>query len=204
MTLDQWLQEATGTFPPGIRERLAQEYTAHVEDSVAAGGSGDALELFGKPESLKRQLKKHYVSQERMDQVKRSERGAWLIRGASFSLFLMNLYFAIKFYGTSSFTRFLADFLLFAIPFMLILSYSHRWEKTRRASFQLSALMLPGFFISFHGLVFDSPDQSYVLTGLALSTFMIITFTYTLIEDRRIERTQRIEGFRAGGSQSEG
>ena len=58
MTLDQWLQEATGIFPRGVQERLAQEYTVHLKDSVAAGGSGDALELFGEPKQVEKRFQK--------------------------------------------------------------------------------------------------------------------------------------------------
>jgi hypothetical protein len=64
MTLDQWLRDATGTFPAGVQKRLAQEYRAHLEESVAAGGIGDPVVLFGRPKKVRQQLKKTYLDVE--------------------------------------------------------------------------------------------------------------------------------------------
>ncbi len=76
MTLDQWLQEATGTFPRGVRERLAREYKAHLEDSVASGGSGDALELFGDSQMVAKELTRLYVTTARL-QLLEEMPGGW-------------------------------------------------------------------------------------------------------------------------------
>lgn len=65
--LNQWLQEATGPFPPGVRARLAQEYRAHLEESEAGGGPGDPVQLFGSPLAVQRQLRRSYLSQATYD-----------------------------------------------------------------------------------------------------------------------------------------
>ena len=204
MTLDQWLQEATGTFPPGIRERLAQEYTAHLEDSVAAGGSGNALELFGEPLQVKQRLKKLYITQERLEQVKKSLKVERLFWCMSVFLILFNLKFVIDFFGTRFFTRFLLEFILIALPFLLVWVCSCRWEKTRRASFQSSTFAIALSVNTIYSLVFDSPDQSYVTTGLVVAPIMIVGFIYILIEDKRIERTLKFQGRTRVESQSKG
>ena len=75
MTLGQWLQEATGTFPRGVRERLAQDYKAHLDDSVASGRSGDALELFGNPQMVAKDLTRLYVTSDRLKLLEEMPRG---------------------------------------------------------------------------------------------------------------------------------
>ena len=75
MTLGQWLQEATGTFPHGVRERLAQDYKAHLDDSVASGRSGDALELFGNPQMVAKDLTRLYVTSDRLKLLEEMPRG---------------------------------------------------------------------------------------------------------------------------------
>jgi hypothetical protein len=70
VTLQQWLQEATGIFPAGVQKRLAQEYRAHLEESVAAGGIGDPVALFGTPDKVQHQLKNSYVVISRADELK--------------------------------------------------------------------------------------------------------------------------------------
>jgi hypothetical protein len=47
MTLDQWLDEATSAFPPAVQTRLTQEYRAHFNDHLDAGGADDAVAVFG-------------------------------------------------------------------------------------------------------------------------------------------------------------
>jgi hypothetical protein len=70
MTLQQWLQEATGDSPAGVQRRLAQEYRAHLDESVAAGGVSDPVALFGEPEVTERQLQKSYVHAGRISELK--------------------------------------------------------------------------------------------------------------------------------------
>jgi hypothetical protein len=195
VTLDQWLEEATGTFPCGVRERLAQEYIAHLEDSVAAGGSGEALELFGEPQRMKRSLKKLYVSQERLEQVRKSTRLEWVFLGVASFLTLFNLNSVLKFSGTRFFTHFLIEFILIAVPFLLVWASSQRWEKTRRASFRFSMFSVALSVDSLYGLIFNSPDRSYLTVGLIIAPVMVATLIYTVIEDRRIERTLKIESY---------
>ena len=69
MTLDQWLQEATGTFPRGVRERLAQDYRTHLEESIKAGGNGDVPDLFGNPTSVRKSLKKSYLDKKQFQAI---------------------------------------------------------------------------------------------------------------------------------------
>jgi hypothetical protein len=85
VTLQQWLQEATGTFPAGVQKRLAQEYRAHLEESVAAGGIGDPVVLFGEPKIIQQQLEKSYVQVGRIDEL-RSVTGFYFWLSMSFCL----------------------------------------------------------------------------------------------------------------------
>jgi len=62
MTLDLWLQEALGGYSAGVQRRLGGEYRTHLEDSVAAGGSGNPVQVLGDPQDVARFLKRLYLT----------------------------------------------------------------------------------------------------------------------------------------------
>ncbi|MGY2897030.1 hypothetical protein [Deinococcus sp. UYEF24] len=61
MTLAQWLDEATSAFPVAVQTRLAQEYRAHFEDHLDAGGVNDPVVVFGDPGKAKRAWGRVYL-----------------------------------------------------------------------------------------------------------------------------------------------
>jgi hypothetical protein len=79
MTLDQWLQEATGIFPAGVQKRLAQEYAAHLEDSVAVGGVADPVALLGPPYDVQSTLKKSYLTSQEFGGLSNNFLNRWYV-----------------------------------------------------------------------------------------------------------------------------
>jgi hypothetical protein len=73
--LKRWMVEATDDFPAGVRSRLAQEYTAHWQES----GGGDPVGLFGDPRTVRRQLGRLYLNTSQWRRLSRSREIAfWL------------------------------------------------------------------------------------------------------------------------------
>ena len=62
MTLEVWLREALGSYPAGVQRRLGGEYRTHLGDSVAAGESGDPVQVPGDPRSVTQALKRSYLT----------------------------------------------------------------------------------------------------------------------------------------------
>ena len=95
MNLQQWLREATAPFPPGVRERLNQEYAAHLEDSMAAGGSADPLHLFGDPAQVRKSLERSYLTTDRLKTLQgQNLKVLWWLYGlymlSKIGLFILN------------------------------------------------------------------------------------------------------------------
>ena len=105
-----------------MRERPAQDYKAHLEDSVASGGSGDALELFGDSLRVKRSLKKLYISQERLEQIRKSTGFEWFFWGISLLLILFSFISVLRFFSTRFFDQFPIKLALVSLPFSPSLS----------------------------------------------------------------------------------
>jgi hypothetical protein len=72
MTLEQWLQETLGGFPESVQRVLRQEYRAHYQDHLEAGGDPDAATLFGPPSASQKRLKKTYLTQAALERPRNS------------------------------------------------------------------------------------------------------------------------------------
>ena len=194
MTLERWLQEATGTFPPGIRERLAQEYTAHLEDSVAAGGSGDALELFGEPKQVEKSLRKLYYNQKQLTAILRQE--GWVF-WMMFGLISLGLLLSIALYLPDDFMR--------LTPIIAILSYSigllimgSLWLYSKNLSDVVKVRFRNQYSL-------PTLASSSLINSLALGDFAVrllvaiilvtqlISIPFLIVEDRKLRRTLEVE-----------
>ena len=183
MTLDQWLQEATGTFPRGVRERLAQEYGAHLEDSVATGGSEDAFELFGDPTAVRKMLGKSYVDEQRLKALRNQREGIfWLIGGM---VMCLHFYlFTNRPTTTSALTVVTVVSVLMTVWFV-----SRTWARLRMVSFRnIMSLML--------SVLAQIPDQmsqpfnSHLTLGVSLLAPAILFLSAPLMvaDDKKIRR----------------
>ena len=186
MTLDQWLQEATGTFPRGVRKRLEKEYQTHLADSILAGGSGDAFELFGDPRKIRKSLKKLYIEEKQLRTV-RKQTGlrfwVFFILAASF------LFIRIKTH--SGITQTLM-FTFTIIAFIYIWKYSINWQEERQVMFRntLSSVFFP--FISFINMTAHMTLFSYFV-GVFLLIALGMEVKNSFLNDVRMRRTLELE-----------
>ena len=188
MKLDLWLQEATEIFPQGVRERLAEEYAAHLEDSVAAGESEDALELFGDPRAAQQLLKKTYLQQGQFSSLKqRSSWAFWILLGAT--LCTSKLESAIKLDPQSLLTVF-----SILMAFFLIWHFTKRQQRERR--------VLSRYFLAFavYSLLFVEQRlfaRAISLTGVLLGgvslAALLLSVAPALAQDKRLRRTLELE-----------
>ncbi|WP_407570194.1 hypothetical protein [Deinococcus altitudinis] len=188
MTLDQWLQEATGSFPRGVRERLAQEYGAHLEDSVAAGGSGDALELFGDSRAARKLLGKSYVDEQRLTALKNQREWIfWLIGGM---VICIHLYlFLSQPTIISALTVVTVVLVLMTVWFI-----SRTWARPRMVFFR-NTLSLMVSILAQVPYQISQPFASH--STLAVSSLAPIIYFFSIpfmiADDKRIRRTLDLE-----------
>ena len=194
MTLDQWLQEATGTFPRGVQERLAQEYTAHLEDSVVAGGSGDALELFGESRQVEKRLQKLYCNQEQLTAVLgQKSRLFWIMLCTALGSLLFNISTSL-FYGAgrSILTTAALLYVLAVASQILIWICSRNWTSGFAARFRNQySVTIFAASNTLNGLLSSSTDLQW---GFALALVLfVLPVPFLLADDERVRRTLEIE-----------
>lgn len=194
MTLDQWLEEATGTFPPGIRERLAQEYTTHLEDSVAADGSRDALELFGKPKEIEKRLKKFYYNQKQLTAIFGQKKWVFWIM---FGLVSLGLLLSIAISLPDDFMRpvpiiSISSYCIALFIMGLLWNFSKNWTseiKVRfRNQYSATTCISSGLIVSL-----ASSNSNIRWLTVAMLIMQIILIPLTLAEDRKLRRTLEVE-----------
>ncbi|GGR16456.1 hypothetical protein [Deinococcus ruber] len=186
MTLDQWLQQTLQVFPENVQQHLRQEYTAHYQDHLDAGGQPDALALFGPPAESQKRLKKTYLTQAMLDQPQR------------LTLFLAGL---VIFFSLSWLKNALDDvertYLLMkiALPVVSLLIFAGLWVMTRRmvAVRRSSIRNLSAMFLNYVMMlpfVFLSPSTNTMLLWSTLITMLCLLYQ-AFDTDRRIRRTLR-------------
>ncbi|WP_407538406.1 hypothetical protein Q0M94_09580 [Deinococcus radiomollis] len=188
MTLDQWLQEATGTFPRGVRERLAQEYGAHLEDSVATGGSEDAFELFGDPTAVRKMLGKSYVDEQRLKALRNQREWIfWLIGGTviCFHFYLFTSRPTI----TSALTIVTVVSVLMTVWFI-----SRTWAKPRTVPFRnMLSLMLSVLAQIPYQLSQPFASPLTLIVFLIAPVMCFCSIPLIVADDRKIRRTLELE-----------
>lgn len=188
MTLGQWLQEATGTFPRGVRERLAQEYKAHLDDGVASEGSEDALELFGNPQMVAKVLTRLYVTSDRLKLLEEMPRGWYRY------LILVNLWapaYSLS-YRVSALS--VSCHVMEMIAFSGIMFFMVHWTKRRQVVFRNGMSM--AIALAFSGLLQTLQFSVNHFSGVVFLVSMPCIAFYVseiLKDDRRIRQTLRIE-----------
>jgi hypothetical protein len=186
MTLDQWLREATGMFPKGVQTRLAQEYRAHLEESVAAGDSRDVESLFGQPDTVRRQLKKSYaVSKQLADLNYIGERPFWF----GTAMWLGILLFGLTWMSSSQALFLLAVGCAFGTS-LLIATY--RWTKLRRNAFRGMSTMI--FFIFLNTYNCFLGEKTSILYGFYFLATGFYLIRALFKQDIRLRRTLELEG----------
>ncbi|ULH18264.1 hypothetical protein MF271_22630 (plasmid) [Deinococcus sp. KNUC1210] len=186
MTLDQWLQQTLQVFPKSVQRHLGQEYTAHYQDHLDAGGQPDALALFGSPAESQKRLKKTYLTQAMLDRPKRSTGllGWWMLVNLTYwlstTLDTLDQPYAL--------TR-------IAIPVVSLLALVGLWIVTRRLGvsrrsfIRLQGLMFVNSFVVLPGILLTPHTTEVLKWALPLSLLWML---YQAFEtDRRIRRTLR-------------
>jgi len=188
MTLDQWLQEATGTFPRGVRERLRQEYTAHLEDSVGAGGSVDAQELFGDPDKVAKDLTRLYVTSDRLKLLENMS-GGWYC----FMLLISVLYSPYTLtYQTSILNIFY--FVTEIVLLLLIILCTSQWKRAQKTVFRHQMIMAVVLLFNSSSQTFRNPlNYIFNVAFVILILGVIWNILETFKDSRRIQRTLSIE-----------
>lgn len=188
MTLDQWLQEATGTFPRGVRERLAQDYRTHLEESIEAGGNGDIPDLFGNPTSVRKSLKKSYLDKKQFQAiVEQKEMVYWFL--VALSLFLQ-LPIAI----VLSLPLFWMSILLTFTLLRVIWWSTKNLEQERRVVLR----NILGMMIMFVMMTANQISQPHISSMAWLSVIFAflsfaVGFPYVVAIDRSLRRTLELE-----------
>lgn len=185
MTLEAWLHEAIGSFPAGVQRRLRHEYLAHLEESVAAGSTGDPVALFGKPKKVQRQLGKVYVTSGRLFNINHlGEKMLWISSCIYLLLIFMLLRFSINSY----------DYVLAPITFsswLALVLLTRRWQTIRRQAFR--TMMSQAIYFVHITLIFI--EGGSIKTALAL--FMIVSILAAVWDafrqDARLRRTLDLE-----------
>ncbi len=188
MTLDQWLQEATGTFPRGVRERLAQEYGAHLADSIMSDGSDDAFELFGDPKAVRKILGKSYVDEQRLKALKNQREWTfWFIGGM---LICIQFYlFASQPTITSALTVATVVSVLMTVWFI-----SRTWARPRMVFFRNTL----GLMVSILAQIpyqMSQPSVSHLTLVVSSLTPIMYFFSipFMVADDKKIRRTLHLE-----------
>lgn len=177
MNLNQWLSEATGSYPAGVQRRLAQEYRAHWEES----GGGDAVAVFGKPGVVRRRLKRSYFTAEEFGFVNGA--GEWVFWAGVISMVACA---ALLSSTRSSIPISLPNILLFGM-LLGFWAYSRHWNRTRRAHFRLLGSGLAPFLFLLQDLQWS---EAIGIVGAAV----LLSFWLMPREDARLRRTLELEG----------
>ena len=188
MTLDQWLQEATGSFPRGVRERLAQEYGAHLEDSVTAGGSGNAEDLFGKPAIVEKALNKSYIKKKDLLSLEKQPFWIiWLSLGSALLLPIMSLFHRLTLLSALSITIILTTF-------ACIWYVTKNRPPQRRVALRILAAYSILVLTLVEDQLFGSPSSLVTkLLGLVMLLGLFSMILGSLAKDKRIKRTLELE-----------
>jgi hypothetical protein len=186
MTLEQWLREATGTFPAGVQKRLAQEYRAHLEESLAAGNDGDVKNLFGQPDTVRRQLEKSYVVSKRLADLDfTGDRSFWFGVAMLLGMLLFGLTWIDK----------LQALILLTVGCTLCASLwrvTCRWTKLRRIAFRSMYMMIIFTFLNIYSCFFgEQKNAIYGFYSLVIGFYFIWVL---LKQDVRLRRTLALEG----------
>jgi len=140
MTLDEWMNPVVAEFPRRLQQHLRSEYRAHYQDHLSAGGSDDALALFGDPTETRQQLKKVYLTAEAL------EARPNVIYLAAFSLFGLYLNSAHLYFRAPHHPHLwsLLGLVLVPLGFAWLWKHTWKWELSRQRHFRTMGLMTLG------------------------------------------------------------
>lgn len=182
MTFEAWLSQATGRFPTGVQERLAQEYRAHWEES----GGGDVVALFGKPGLVRRRLRRSYFTAEEFGFVNGA--GEWVFWvGAMLTV----VYAVIPASSGSSASALLTNMFVFGSLFGAW-AYSRHWNRTRRANLRLGVCCMATVMSPLQYMQWS--ETIGIVGGAVLMAFFLGLLWYMPREDARLKRTLALEG----------
>lgn len=187
MTLDDWMSRVVADFPRPLQQHLRSEYRAHYQDHLAAGGSDDALALFGDPAQTRKQLQKLYVTQASLE-----------IRPGAVP-FLAVMYALIYSYFAFNFFRFPQYVNPWSTPGLVITpigaawlwTHTQGWAPERQKYFRFTGLAT--LYCTFQGFyMLPSPSDGPIFqqwqpwVNLAIVLFCVYTMRLT---DARVRRT---------------
>ncbi|MGY2893635.1 hypothetical protein [Deinococcus sp. UYEF24] len=188
MTLDQWLQEATGRFPRGVRERLAQEYGAHLEDSAAAGGSDDVVKLFGKPAIVEKHLSRSYVKQKQLSTLEKQPRWPFWIFSLTVFLPLIMLIFHKPILSSA------LSLVFIFTAFAFVLYRTRKQPDIRRANLRNSFAYLVATLSMVRDQYSRNPDSLGIkILGVWMLISLCIWISGSFAQDKRLRRTLELE-----------
>jgi len=158
MTLDEWMNPVVAEFPRRLQQHLRSEYRAHYQDHLSAGGSDDALALFGDPTETRQQLKKVYLTAEAL------EARPNVIYLAAFSLSCLYLNSAHLYLRVQHSPHLLPLVGLVLVPLGVAWLWTHTWtwEPSRQRLFRTLGMMTLGMAL------WITPGQSNGLPLLLL------------------------------------
>lgn len=185
MTLDEWMNSVISDFPRRVQQHLRSEYRAHYQDHLAAGGSDDALALFGDPVETKRQLNKIYLTQEAL------EGRPNLMYLMAFSLLGMYLNDAHTYFRFPQHAHLWSLCGLVLVPICVTWLWKHtwHWDPSRQRPFRSLGLMTLSIV-----LVMFNPVNSADLILLQLQPWFFLAMVFMgihtmLVADARVRRT---------------
>ena len=188
MTLDQWLLEAAGTFPRGVRERLAQDYRTHLEESIKAGGNGNVQDLFGNPTSVRKLLRKTYLDKKQFQAIiEQKEMIYW-------SMTVLLLFFQLPIAIALSLPFFWMSVLLTFTLLLVIWRSTKKLEQERRVMLR----NILGMMIIVVIMTANQMGQPHISNMAWLSIIFAflsfaVSFPYIAAIDRRLRRTLELE-----------
>jgi len=183
MTLEHWLQEALGVFPDNVQKALREEYTAHYQDHLDAGGDADAKALFGTPTVSQHRLKKTYLTRAALDQPRTLATPA----GAAAVLFSFGLL-----YLELSYLQGPHVLLRLTVPVVGLLAALGLWLQTRHLpEARQASIRQLGFVILIYAEMLPSiyPSASHTSLVWIIPANILMLLVHLFHTDRRVQRT---------------
>lgn len=183
MTFDQWLEEVTGSFPAGVRTRLAQEYRAHWEES----GGGDVVALFGPPTSVRLELLKRYTPQSLIAAL--DVHGGWL----SVTLLPLAALAPAALQAPSEIKTIILAVTVSALAFLWTMTL--RLDRPRRHAFRIVGCWMVTMILKIVALMLVvNPTVFDYLVGIPALLLLVPLLCISPLFNANLRRTLALEG----------
>jgi hypothetical protein len=185
VNIETWLSEATGSFPAGVQQRLAQEYRAHWEES---GGGGDVAALFGKPGVVRRRLKRLYFDAQQFQRLQENPNSAaFLFVPLLIALGLGRL--GVGLFGIDSGFLAIVSVVVGAGLWLIIWALTRPWPAVRRDSTRIMGHMVVATAMQFPAIGWGNR-----ITNPALGVLLLFAIATLFFNDAKVRRTLALEG----------